>query len=311
MAQKAETRQQRDHDSSAAGRPRRQPSNLSSLHPEAAVSSPGVHIAPASLTPADVLRLQRTIGNRATGALLQAKLKLGAANDRYEREADQVAQQVTRQLQSPPVRRDDLEEDELAQAKPRAENITPVRRTFVASPSTLQRDDLEEDDEIQAKPLHGPEGGDVDADVARAIQSAKGRGRPLDEGLRRSMEQGFGADFSRVRVHTGPRADALNRSLNARAFTTGNHIFFASGQYNPGSSGGQKLIAHELTHTVQQGAVPVVQSQAQPARCCSSTWPGGSAWTPRRTGPWAKGTVSAVQGAAEFDRPCLGKTASC
>ena len=97
----------------------------------------------------------------------------------------------------------------------------------------------------------------MDAGVARSIQSAKGGGAPLHDNVRSSMERGFGADFSGVRVHTGGQADALNRSLNARAFTTGSDIFFGKGQYNPGSSGGQELIAHELTHTVQQGAATV------------------------------------------------------
>ena len=68
------------------------------------------------------------------------------------------------------------------------------------------------------------------------------------------MERGFGADFSGVRVHTDGQADTLNRSLNSRAFTTGSDVFFRSGEYNPGSRAGQELIAHELTHTVQQGA---------------------------------------------------------
>ncbi|RLT36545.1 MAG: DUF4157 domain-containing protein, partial [Chloroflexi bacterium] len=111
-----------------------------------------------------------------------------------------------------------------------------------------------EEEELQAAAKHGLEGGDVDTDVARSIESAKGGGAPLHDGVRSTMEQALGADFSGVRVHAGGEADALNRSLDARAFTTGNDIFFGSGEYNPGSSGGQELIAHELTHTVQQGA---------------------------------------------------------
>ncbi len=141
------------------------------------------------------------------------------------------------------------------QAKPLADRISQVRRAYLAS-AGVQREGMEEE-ELQASPKHGLEGGDVDTDVARSIESAKGGGAPLHDGVRSSMEQGFGADFSGVRVHTGGEADALNRSLNARAFTTGNDIFFGKGQYNPGSSGGQELIAHELTHTVQQNAAGV------------------------------------------------------
>ncbi len=62
----------------------------------------------------------------------------------------------------------------------------------------------------------------------------------------------MGADFSGVRVHTGGQADTLNRNLSARAFTTGQDIFFKQGEYSPGSSGGRELLAHELTHVVQQ-----------------------------------------------------------
>lgn len=219
--------------------------------------------APSALQPADVLQLQRSIGNRATGQLLQAKLKLGPAGDRYEQEADQVAKEVVRASRQPAVQREDVQRDEMdaemMQAKPVAESISRVQRAFVPPP-TVQREGMEEE-ELQASPMHGVEGGDVDTDVARSIQSAKGGGQPLHDGVRSSMEQGFGADFGGVRVHTGGQADALNRSLNARAFTTGNDIFFGKGQYNPGSSGGQELIAHELTHTVQQGAAAVQREE--------------------------------------------------
>jgi hypothetical protein len=217
--------------------------------------------SPQSLRPADVLQLQRTIGNRATGQLLQAKLKLGPAGDRYEQEADQVAKQVVRASRQPDVQREEGEEGAI-QTSRYADSISTLQRNSVPAPSgffvarppkpKVQRDEM--DDALQASPNHGLEGGDVDTDVARSIQSAKGGGQPLHDGVRSSMERGFGADFGGVRVHTGGQADALNRSLNARAFTTGKDIFFGKGQYNPGSTGGQELIAHELTHTVQQGA---------------------------------------------------------
>jgi len=257
--------------------------------------------APTSIRPADVLQLQRTIGNRATGQLLQAKLKLGPAGDRYEQEADQVAKQVVRASRQPDVQRADLDEEDL-QAKPLAAGISQVQRdsryagvsysrpeprptpqTFVAPQQKpqIQRDEME--DELQASANHGLEGGDVDADVARSIQSAKGGGQPLHDGVRSSMEKGFGADFGGVRVHTGGQADALNRSLNARAFTTGKDIFFGKGQYNPGSSGGQELIAHELTHTVQQGASQLVNRQFS-QRDSSEQYLQRTEWYPRANG---------------------------
>ncbi len=95
--------------------------------------------------------------------------------------------------------------------------------------------------------------GQIESSVESEINRTRGGGRPLDNAVQGRMEQAFGADFSRVRIHTGTQADSLNRSLNARAFTTGRDIFFKEGNYNPGSSAGRELLAHELTHVVQQG----------------------------------------------------------
>jgi hypothetical protein len=96
------------------------------------------------------------------------------------------------------------------------------------------------------------EGGEISAPLERRIDEARSRGTPLEPGTRSNMESAFGVDFGSVRVHTGPEADSLNRSVSARAFTTGSDVFFASGQYAPGSSAGRELLAHELTHVVQQ-----------------------------------------------------------
>ncbi len=93
--------------------------------------------------------------------------------------------------------------------------------------------------------------GDLD-DVEHSIDQARGGGHGLDSRTRVQMESAFGADFSGVRVHTDARADTLNHALSARAFATGKDVFFRQGEYNPGSSHGRELIAHELTHVVQQ-----------------------------------------------------------
>jgi len=90
-------------------------------------------------------------------------------------------------------------------------------------------------------------------DVESSVQSAKFGGVPLSDNVRQPMESAFNADFSSVKVHTDNQSDHLNRSLSARAFTSGQDIFFRSGEYNPSSSSGKELLAHELTHTVQQG----------------------------------------------------------
>ena len=94
--------------------------------------------------------------------------------------------------------------------------------------------------------------GDIDPEIERTIHGARGGGHALDSGVRARMEPAFKADFGGVRVHTDSRADTLNRSLRARAFTTGQDIFFKQGEYRPGSSSGRELLAHELTHVAQQ-----------------------------------------------------------
>jgi hypothetical protein len=91
------------------------------------------------------------------------------------------------------------------------------------------------------------------ANVETAIHKERGGGQNLDNGVRAQMEGALGADLGGVRVHTDAQSDSLNRTLSARAFTTGQDIFFSHGAYQPGSSSGRELIAHELTHVVQQG----------------------------------------------------------
>ncbi|HMQ53774.1 MAG TPA: DUF4157 domain-containing protein [Anaerolineae bacterium] len=104
----------------------------------------------------------------------------------------------------------------------------------------------------------GGEGFDLDQDTANRINSARGGGQPLDSTVQAKMSEQLGHDFSGVRVHTSAESDGLNKELSAKAFTTGQDVFFKQGAYDPGSSSGQELLAHELTHVVQQstGQVP-------------------------------------------------------
>lgn len=95
---------------------------------------------------------------------------------------------------------------------------------------------------------------EVQEETADAIRSKRGSGQSLDPGIAEKAGGVLGQDFSDVNVHTDSQSDELNKQLGAKAFTTGNDIFFRSGAYNPGNSDGQRLIAHELTHVAQQGA---------------------------------------------------------
>jgi len=115
--------------------------------------------------------------------------------------------------------------------------------------------------------------GDVMPDVERAIESSRGGGQSLDSGVQAQMGQALSADFSGVRVHTDAGADGLNRSLSAKAFTTGRDIYFRQGEYNPGSSTGRELLAHELTHVVQQNPDKVQTKSDDEGGCTCATSP--------------------------------------
>jgi Domain of unknown function (DUF4157) len=231
-----------------------------------AVSTPTIQVKPGDMSEEEVQRMpafdsevstngevQRKQINspQHTSTLpIQAKLTIGEPGDKYEQEADRVASQVVEQINAPApaqsnqgqtLQRQEENKEEL-QAKP---EITAIQR--MGQP----------EEELQAKSnlQHGEAigGGEASTDLTDAINTARGSGQPLNTGLQRSMGQAIGADFSEVRVHTNAQADQLNRSIQAKAFTTGQDVFFRQGAYEPGSRGGQELIAHELTHVVQQG----------------------------------------------------------
>jgi hypothetical protein len=118
---------------------------------------------------------------------------------------------------------------------------------------TAQREMLEDDEQTTVQMFGdssaAPSG---EPSISTRIQSELGGGQALDSGARGFLEPKFGHSFENIRIHADGEADSLSRNLGARAFTTGQDIFFRSGAYQPGSSGGQHLLAHELTHTIQQ-----------------------------------------------------------
>lgn len=178
-----------------------------------------------------------------TDVIVQRALKVGASNDRYEREADAVADDIVRRLATGP--------------HPVADEVggtRVVRKTdseHVAAPpvAIAARVQRMADRREQTEPAVGAEGGNVDGRVERAVRSTSG-GRPLGDGLRTSMEGAFGADFGSVKIH---KNSPVAGSIGAKAFTHGNQVHFAPGTYEPATREGQHLIAHELTHTLQQG----------------------------------------------------------
>ncbi|MDZ8030639.1 eCIS core domain-containing protein [Nostoc sp. DedSLP04] len=166
----------------------------------------------------------------------QTKLTVSQPGDIYEQEADSVAQLVMQRMSEPvqSIQREALpEEEDQLQMKSLADSITPL----------VQR-----------------QGGGRTAatsELETSIQQARGNGQPLADDIKHPMEQAFGADFGSVRVHTDAQSDRLNESIQARAFTTGQDVFFRQGEYSPGSDAGKELLAHELTHVVQQNGSAV------------------------------------------------------
>jgi hypothetical protein len=131
----------------------------------------------------------------------------------------------------------------------------------------IQRETMPEEEEIaQAKLIqkrNNSEQGQVSENIETSIQQVRGNGQALDDNLQQQMGHAMGADFSGVKVHTDSQSDQLNRSIQAKAFTTGKDIFFRQGEYNPSSRDGQELIAHELTHTIQQTGGQKIQPEKE------------------------------------------------
>lgn len=265
---------------------------------------------------------------------MQARLRVGRPGDRFEKEADSVADKVVdgkpvrgglaggitpltqrredeetqtkadaeeeklqaredreleaqakedEEAQAKADKDEDLqkkEEDEAAQAKPEEDEALQKKEEEEAQAKSDEEESeaqRKEDEEAQAKAAEEEEaqakedddevqargnGGGLSAsdEVARQVRAARGRGNPIPGPVRQKLEAQFGADFSGVRIHTDSAAVLLADALKAQAFTRGNDVFFNEGKFDPSSRDGEYLLAHELTHTVQQGAV-----QAEPA----------------------------------------------
>ena len=133
-----------------------------------------------------------------------------------------------------------------------AERDEPQRQAGEEEEETVQRQAEEEEEETVQRRAEGTP--DVSANISSDIHNSMTGGEPLPLSVRRFMEPRFNADFGTIRVHDNDNAARLNRGVRAKAFAIGNHIFFGRGQYQPESDEGRELIAHELTHTIQQGA---------------------------------------------------------
>ncbi|MES0489834.1 MAG: DUF4157 domain-containing protein [Leptospirales bacterium] len=263
-----------------------------------------------------IMHLQRTIGNQAVGRLwrsgaLQRKLNIGPANDKYELEADAVADKVVSmnepQVGSGVVGNSPPGETQRISRTPLVDSITPLQREAAPEEEEAQGKFLQrkcatcEKEEAQAKiqrrlvnpaslcpkcrsnsllqmmqrkclpvrvnpmnrQLTPPTNYHIQkkttgstpasSNIESSINAARGGGRSLSQGERSYYEPRFGTSFAGVKIHTDSKAAQLSRSVNARAFTVGREVFFGAGEYSPNTVQGKRLMAHELTHTVQQG----------------------------------------------------------
>ena len=260
---------------------------------------------------------RKTSGNhtkqasRSGAARVQARLSVGRANDKYEQEADHVADKVASQSQAAPVassgpdgsiRRQPVTHLPAAHPAPKISRLSQTRSQRQAeeeAQTKLQCRPKEKEEEAQAKLQRQPEEEEEKAQtklqrkapteeekekkeedqspiqakkearanvrdkrkfpelnrVEKKLFENKGKGEKLDHETRTTMEVGLGADLKDVKIHRGGDAIDMNRELRAQAFTHGKDVFFNQGKYEPDMMSGRHLLAHELTHVVQQGAV--------------------------------------------------------
>lgn len=219
-------------------------------------------VAGRALSPPNRILLARHTG-------IQTKLRLSQPGDRWEREADRVAESVVTTGVAAPVASAsgvgaiqracaECEEERMVAGQEAEEDTAEVEQPEEEAEEVV--DDSEPD--ITGMPKRRGSG-----DAASVAESVipTGSGSRLEPGVRSNMEQAFGRDFSGVRVHTGAAAARSADRLGALAYTVGSNIYFSSGQYSPSTSAGGKLLAHEMTHVVQQKGAPV-QVSRQPRR---------------------------------------------
>jgi len=165
-------------------------------------------------------------------------------------ETEQVARRLSRAAQAQEPER---ESKPAAAAKlRRSAEQAGEEQQQVKAQARLFRAEAEAEEQQAAETGEGGQDG-VEQEIEQRIENTRGKGDPLPEAVRKDMEQQFGQDFSAVVIHNDAEAAELCKNLNARAFTVGDDIYFAPGEFAPETEGGRDLLAHELTHTLQQG----------------------------------------------------------
>ncbi len=170
-----------------------------------------------------------------------------------------------------------IQTKEIAKTEDKTQEQEEELQESLQAKTLLQKTEDVEDEKLQAKANNT--NSEAPSAVESMLNSSNGSGNTMPDSTTSEMESGFGADFSNVRIHTDTNAMEMNNQLNAQAFTHGNNIYFNANKYQPETPSGKHLLAHELTHTVQQGASSInndtlqsqsieeetIQQQAQPS----------------------------------------------
>jgi hypothetical protein len=259
--------------------------------PAGTVRKPEAPASPSTWQPNQLLR------HLLSSGAIQAKLTVSQPGDPLEQEADQVADKVMRMPAASPS---------LSAADPEIQR----KCSCSAGGHTCDKCSKEEDKKIQAKEIPGRTPS-ISPQAEAHIESLRGGSQPLAHPLRAFFEPRFGRNFGDVRIHTGERAASSAEAINAVAYTVGRDIVFGAGRYAPSTAAGKRLLAHELTHVVQQSrsGEPSIQRQAyrEDSKGCALTAKytitfafqpkKQDLWTPEREDNFMAAAKSQIEGA--------------
>ncbi len=243
--------------------------------------------------------------NAVSGNAVQTKLTVGEPGDKYEKEADSMADAVVNNASKPDVQHKEIsniqreslatpledeklgtaeqrmEEDKLVQEKPEIQKMDAPEEEMVSKMEGEEEEmvskmegeeqeemihkmdagSMEEEETLQAKGESGKQ--TTSTGLSNQIKNKAGSGKKMSANTQAEMENSFGKDFSEVNIHTDQDAVAMNKTLGAQAFTHGKDVFFNTGKYNPETNEGKHLLAHELTHVIQQSDRKEIQKKSE------------------------------------------------
>ncbi|HLP65747.1 eCIS core domain-containing protein [Flavobacterium sp.] len=161
-------------------------------------------------------------------------------------------QKKEKEEEKPVQKKEEKKEEEPVQKKEEKEEPIQAKCADCEKEEKVQKKEVKEEEKPVQKKEENSNKESQENELEGKLNSSKGGGKGLDKKTKNEMESGFGADFSDVKVHTDSNAVQMSQELGAQAFTNGNDVYFNKGKYNPNSKEGKHLLAHELTHTIQQ-----------------------------------------------------------